>query len=1284
MEAQAPKQTAEILRPYLPRLTIRWLAEEPDLPYRVVPGSMVFVDISGFTKMSERLARHGKVGAEEVTDVLGAVFAKLLAVAYGEDGSLLKFGGDALLLWFVGEGHAIRAATAAHGMRATLRSIGKLDTTAGKVVLRMSVGVNSGDFHFFLVGDSHRELIVTGQAASRTVDMESTATAGEILVSRDTAAALPNRTLGQPKGEGMLLRSGPSELAFSKDQIEVPIGRIDITGCIPLSLREHLLSEVTEAEHRTATVAFVHFDGVDGLMAERGPGVVADGLQELVSVAQRAVESNGVTFLGSDIDHDGGKIILTAGVPLAHGDDEGRMLLTLRTILDAETAIPVRIGVNRGPVFAGNIGPPYRRTYTVMGDAVNLAARVMSMAVAGQILSTGPVLDTSSVAFNALALEPFMVKGKKDPVHAYMVGHPTGSKPESSVFEFPLVGRDAEMEAFRRALLELREDRGSLIELVGNAGMGKTRLLSEFRAEAADLPQLMSACELYESSVPYLPIRRLLRLLLGHTHDQDASAAAARLEENVRGRAPELLPWLPLLGIVADLPVPMTSEVSDLDEEFRKAKLEEVTTEYLSRIITEPTLVVIEDAHWMDAGSAGVLRAVAGRIADVPWLICVSRRDEDTGFVAPELPRCATLRLAPLAEDALNELIGIATEDAPFPPHEVLELSDRSGGNPLFLQELVQAARTAGTVEGLPDSIDGMVAAEIDRLAATDRRVLRYASVLGVSFDGLLLTSLLEAERAPIGRTAFPRLAQFVQDEGNGRYRFRHALMRDAAYEGLPYKRRKDLHARAGTAILGASADEGHDQAELLSMHFFLAGDFERAYRYSTIAAGRAEASYANVEASHFYERAIEAGRRLSQIAPRTLSSLHRALGDVQERLGDYPAALAAYRAARRYQRDEPMLVAELFLKEAVVASRAGGYTQSLRWTSRGRRLLDRLDEIEANQKRARLSAWYAHIRRRQGRRLEAIRWARRAIEEAKASGEQEALASAYRTLDLSNVELGQYEDVTHYPLALAIYEELGDLMEAGTINNDLGAFAYYQGRWDDALVFYEKARDLWLRAGDVPWAATITANVAEILSDRGQLEEADQMGREALRILRGVGLKSAIAFGLNIVGRVACRSGRYEEAIELLEQARAVNHEIGDQPEELESDVRIAECLAMQGRSAQALELATDALVRSETLGGPATPQLQRVRGCALAQLGRLSEARTALRESVAGAREREAEYEEALALHGLARIAAMEDSQDAPGLEERYRAIFERLGVVAAPVIPIGEALEPSSPRG
>ncbi len=534
------------------------------------------------------------------------------------------------------------------------------------------------------------------------------------------------------------------------------------------------------------------------------------------------------------------------------------MLLTLRSIIDADTTVPVRIGVNKGPVFAGDIGPAYRRTYTVMGDAVNLAARVMSMAVSGQILATGPVLDASSVAFNTVALEPFMVKGKKHPVHAFMVGHSTGSKPETVSREFPLVGRDAEMEAFRRALLELRGGRGSVIELVGNAGMGKTRLLSEFRAEAPDLPQLVSGCELYESSVAYLPIRRLLRLLLGAGHD--ASELARRLREDVAHRAPELLPWLPLLAIVADAEVPMTPEVRDLGEEFRKAKLEEVTIDYLSRAVTDPTVVVTEDVHWMDEGSADLLRAIAGRIAELPWLVCVSRRDEETGFVLHEAPRCTSLRLTPLTEDALGSLIDLATEDAPFPRHEVAELSGRSGGNPLFLQELLHAAKSAGTVEGLPDSIEGMITAEIDRLATADRRVLRVASVLGMSFDAALVEALLEGEETAGEGFPWQRLAQFLDDEGAGRYRFRHALMRDAAYEGLPYRRRRELHARVGSADprVGAATRTTNTPSCSRSTSSTRSGSRtpggSRAWRRSG-----PRTLYANVAARDFYLRALEA-----------------------------------------------------------------------------------------------------------------------------------------------------------------------------------------------------------------------------------------------------------------------------------------------------------------------------------------------------------------------------------------------------------------------------------------
>src|SRR3954464_9074979 len=158
--------SSERLKPYVPRLLIDWLRTTPDQMYREVEGSLAFVDISGFTKLTERLARRGRVGAEEMSDILNATFAALLDVAYLNGAGLVKWGGDAVLLLFDGPGHAERACRAAHDMRATMRRVGQVSTGAGQVTLRMSVGIHSDTFHFFLVGDPtyHRELIVSGPA----------------------------------------------------------------------------------------------------------------------------------------------------------------------------------------------------------------------------------------------------------------------------------------------------------------------------------------------------------------------------------------------------------------------------------------------------------------------------------------------------------------------------------------------------------------------------------------------------------------------------------------------------------------------------------------------------------------------------------------------------------------------------------------------------------------------------------------------------------------------------------------------------------------------------------------------------------------------------------------------------------------------------------------------------------------------------------------------------------------------------------------------------------------
>ena len=1234
----AARADPAVLVPFVPRLVIDWIRESPEEPHRAVDGTIAFVDISGFTSMTERLARKGKVGAEEMHEILDGLFTDLLAVAYDDGAGLVKWGGDAVLLLFDGPNHAARACRAALNMQRTIRRIGHLQTSVGRATLRMSVGIHSGAFDFFLLGDPtiHRELVMAGPAVTETVRMEQIAEAGEVAVSAATAAAVDPTLLGPAKDAATLLRRAP-QVPFLSARPGPNTAGVDLATLVPVAVREYLTQPREGfAEHRRITAAFLEFVGSDDLYAREGASALGRVIDECLRVVQREALRHEVAFFETDVGRNAWRVMLIAGAPTSPGEDEDRMLGAMRAVIEADMPFPVRIGTNAGHVFAGYFGPKFRKTYSVKGDAVNLAARVMAKAEPGQLLATASVLDPASALYTVTALEPFAAKGKRRPVQAWSVGRRYGSKAEQA--QLPFAGREREVACLREALAEARAGRGSAVEIVGPAGIGKTRLLQQLPENAPDLLSLRALCEPYHRQVPYRPFRAILRTALDVPKRASAEESGRLLAKRVEELDASLLPLLPLLAAVVDAEVPMTREVADLGEDFRSAKVQEATLQLMRALFPTPTVLSFEDAHWMDGASSALLERLTREVGQAPWVVAVTRRDETTGFVLPEAERCVTLPLEPLSPSETEHLIVAATEAQPLRIHEIASLATRSAGNPLFLGQLLSAAQRAGSAEDLPLTVESLVTAQIDQLSAFERSVLRHASVLGAAFSESMVARLMD--EGSIDAAVWTRLGQFLDGDGPGRQRYRHALMRHAAYEGLPYRRRRELHAKAGILLLAEPGDPS-DRAELLSLHFMEAGDAAAAWSYSRMAADRALSRYANVEAAAFLERSLRSGRRAG-VDSRDLLPLHRKLGDVYLLLNDFTSARTAYAEGRRLTKDDPLVVADFLYCEARVHYRAARVSDAVRSLRRGMRLAGEVAGQDARRVLARLEAFYAGMRFTQGRYAEAERLSRHLIDTAGEIGEPSALARAYYVLDAVLMDSGRVGEAGYSQKAVEIYDQLGELSFEAEVIFNMGADAYYAGDWNRAIELYDRSRELRERLGDEGESTMCTASVAEILLDQGRIEEGEALLADALRAARAGGYQITLAFVLELLGRAGAARGDFAESEGRLREARSVYGRVGYRSQVLEIDARLAEAHLSMGDPGRALADVDDALKRAADL--PGTPQqlapLLRTRGRALVATGRPDDARTAFEESLAAARSRGADREAALTLEALASL--------------------------------------------
>ncbi len=1231
------------LRRHVPPIALAWDDETPGELWRVVDGTLVFADVSGFTALTEKLSRRGRIGAEEIVETLNRVFGPMLRIAGTRGGELLKFGGDALLFLFTGPDHTEQACDAAVEMRTALRQAAAVPTSVGRLSLRMSVGIHSGDIHLFLVGSPTRELLILGPGATRTALAEKAAEAGEIVVSADTAARLAPDAV-RPREDGELRLRRRTAHSAPGDAFVLPeVDHERIRGLFPHELGEYLDPGAPDPEHRIASIAFIKFSGTDALLGGPGPDALAEALHRTVSLVEEALAPESISLLATDLDSDGGKFFLGSGIPTSFEDNEGRMLRALRRIADSDSPLPLQLGVNRGHVFAAEVGIPERGAYTGMGDTTNTAARIMSKAPAGVLYAHPAVLEHSRTRFAVQPAGPFPMKGKAVPLLVYEVGEELGTAEETTAeSRLPFLGRDQEIATVRSALHEALAGAGGVITITGATGMGKSRLAYEALAGASGEPQVVVVrAEPYGAASAYRVFRDPVRRLLGLERDAPEAMGRALLA-TLSQVAPDLLPMAPLLADVVQVDVPSTPEVEALDPQYRPDRLADAVVRLVDETMPGPLVLVAEEAHWADGASARLLDRLGAASAGRPWAVIAVRRGQEGGFA----PAAGTrVTLDPLPADVMERLVIAATEATPLRPHEIAAVVDRAQGNPLFVEEVTRVALDTGSLDTLPESVQAAMSAQIDLLHPDARRVLRYCAVLGRSFRVEVLRRTLATDGLVADASTLGSLRAFLQPDGPDRWRFRNSLVRDAAYEGLAYRIRTRLHRAAGETLETMSTDLDAD-SPTLALHFWRAGDPERTWRYAQQAGALARASYANVDAAAQYERALEVSRRVPGIVDDQRAELWALLGDLRELTGVLDGSLEAYRRAATLTTD-PVARADYMARRARVQSRAGAPGPALRTVAAARRLLDQAPGDPARRVGVRLDYLTAVAKLGQEKPREGREWADRAVASAREIGDWHTLIRALNALDFADQQLGRSGVGAHTREALEISMAHGDAPQESVARANLGVLAFYAGRWAEAVEWLTTSSRVAIEAGNDFGAAETDLTFADILIHQGHLDQAEEVLRKASRVLRASGIEGYAAHGQMLQARIHLARGELATAEEQAVGAVAEFTAMGSAVDALEASLVRAEVAIGAGRPHDALAIVDQAHRAAPDDAAALEARSQLVRSRALLLLGLLDEAGTAITAGLAAALEQELPFEEALLLRARSQWRARLDGQ-------------------------------------
>ncbi len=881
----------------------------------------------------------------------------------------------------------------------------------------------------------------------------------------------------------------------------------------PKHLADKILKErsTLEGERRQVTVLFADLAGFTSLAEQRDPEEVHELIDRCFDVMTTEVHR----FEGTVNQYTGDGIMALFGAPIAHEDSPRRAVHAALGIQRAlreysralqerkGPALQMRVGINTGPVVVGRIGDDLRMDYTAVGDTTNLAARLQQIARPGSVLVGEATHKLIAGYFETLAMGELTVKGHT-PVRAFEVLRPRGRRARLDVAAerglTPLVGRERELETLGALFREVKAGRGQVVSIAGEAGIGKSRLLLEFRSAVAGAGEhatwLEGRCVSFGQSIPFLPVIDQFRENFRIEEFDGEPEIIAKVEHGLRGlgQVDGHIPYVRYLLAVD----PGDPAIAAMDASARRKRILEACRGVALRGASlRPILFVIEDLHWVDTSTEEFLAFLIDAVANAPIMLLLTYRG---GYTPPFGGRsfCTTLTLRSLSEPETLTMAGRVLGTAQFPPELMSALMEKAEGVPLFVEEVTKTLIDLGVLRqenggyrvvkgvrevNVPDTMQAIIMARLDRLGEGGKRTVQLASVIGRQFLRRLLERITELPGQLEGLLAELKTLEIIYEQGlvpEPAYIFKHAVIQDVAYNSLLMQRRKELHREVGRAIEELYPDRLAEHYEELAHHFALGEESGKAVTYSLLAGDRAAHAFANHEARRHYARGLDvAERETAHVEAGLLARLHAKHAAVLSILAEYDAAVAEYRRALELVRP----------------------------------LGDRNREIEIL---VALSGVYY--------------WGHNAESARQAANE-----------------------------ALAIAREVGDrAAEAGCLGMRAET-AVADGTLIQATADIEEALRLSHEIGEPRLRAQILTSAGRVLQFRGEFDRAIAYLREGVQLARQEYLGDFLGLALYVLGHAHLAKGAYEDALRWYQELGEYAEAAGDKL----YIVRVPNCLA-------------------------------------------------------------------------------------------------------------------------